>query len=115
MRLHVATDIDERNVRLEFKKSPDRPNSAPSYKIHKSQADEFVSVYNSQEKKLRNLSAGLTVGGVLMGYYLARKSYLVLTKLIASFIGAIVGSGVGAIVSSSKKNDLMDKYNVRQI
>lgn len=50
MRLQIGPNIDNGRVRLDFRKSPDRPQSTPSYEIEQTKADEFVKKYNSQEK-----------------------------------------------------------------
>ena len=52
MRLQIGPSIDNNKVRLDFRKSPVKPDNVPSYEIEKSKADEFVRKYNSQEKNL---------------------------------------------------------------
>ena len=45
MKLQVGPNIDSTMVRLDFRKSPDKPDYTPSYIIEKTKADEFVQNY----------------------------------------------------------------------
>ena len=42
MKLIIGPNIDEKNVRLDFKASPSKPENIPSYTIKGNKADEFV-------------------------------------------------------------------------
>ena len=114
MKLQVGQNIDSNTVRLDFRKSPDRPENSPSYKIEKNKADEFVKKYNNQEKKLSkytNIGIALwAVGGWAMSIY----KHSLKMALLWVPAGIVAGLGIGAIISSHKKNNLMDKYDVRE-
>ena len=45
MKLMISQNIDNNRVRLDFRKSPDRPKNIPSYEIDSHNADEFVKEY----------------------------------------------------------------------
>ena len=114
MRLQVGQSIDRNRVRLDFRNSPDKPKNTPSYEIEKSKADEFVRKYNNQEKKLFNLT--MLTSGILasVGAIIAMTKRSLKLALIGIPIGIIAGWSIGTIISSCKKNDLMDEYNVKE-
>lgn len=114
MRLQVGQSIDNNKVRLDFRNSPDKPKNTPSYQIEKSKADEFVRKYNSQEKKLLSftmLSSSL-LGG--FGAIIAMVKHSWKHAIVGVPAGILTGWAVGAAISSHKKNDLMDEYNVKE-
>ena len=114
MRLQIGQNIDNSRVRLDFRNSPDKPKNTPSYQIEKSKADEFVRKYNSQEKKLFNFTmiTSSLLGGV--GAIIAIVKHSIKYALIGIPLGVLAGWIIGTSVSSHKKNDLMDKYNVKE-
>lgn len=114
MRLQIGQNIDDSRVRLDFRNSPDKPKNTPSYQIEKSKADEFVRKYNSQEKKLFNFTmiTSSLLGGV--GAIIAIVKHSIKHALIGIPLGVLAGWIIGTSVSSHKKNDLMDKYNVKE-
>jgi hypothetical protein len=121
MRLQISTVIDNKHVRLDFRKSPDRPENMPSYKIENAKADEFVLKYNKLSDKLTKASNTVIVFSVIAGAIAAGKTLMSqhthkYLKALGAFVG-ITGSvtGVTALVSSKIKNNLMDKYNVKEI
>ncbi len=113
MRLQIGQSIDNNRVRLDFRNSPDKPKNTPSYQIEKSKADEFVRKYNHQEKKLLNFTmiASIALGSVSAIISIAKRSLR--WALIGIPAGVLAGWGIGTTVSSIKKNDLMDKYDVK--
>lgn len=114
MRLQIGQNIDNNRVRLDFRKSPDRPANSPTYEINKDKADEFVRKYNAQEKKL--LSMTMLSGGILAGI----STFLSISKhswkmALFGIPGSIItGLGIGTLYSAQKKNDLMDEYDVKE-
>lgn len=114
MKLQVGPSIDNNMVRLDFRKGPDKPENSPSYKIEKNKADEFVKKYNNQENKLvKYTNFGVALWAVAgWGYSLYKRSLK--TALLWVPAGIIAGLGVGAAVSVHKKNDLMNRYDVRE-
>jgi hypothetical protein len=114
MKLQIGPSIDNNMVRLDFRKGPDKPDNSPSYKIEKNKADEFVKKYNNQENKLvkyTNFAVALwTIAG--LGYSLFKRSLKVALLWVPA--GIIAGLGIGATISARKKNNLMDKYDVRE-
>jgi Na+/glutamate symporter len=115
MRLQVGAGISNNNVRLDFRKSSDKPNNAPSYIIEKNKADEFVKKFNKQEQNLLKLTTITATAFAVAGWLasLKKRSWKVaMTVIPTSFL---VGLGVGASISSYKKNKLMDKYNVKEM
>lgn len=114
MILRIGPDIDNNKVRLDFRNSPVKPDSTPSYEIEKSKADEFVKKYNHQEFKLKSLTTFLTTLGGLSGCLMSFRKKSWLWILIATPAGMLAGLCTGAIISSCKKNRLMDKYDVIQ-
>jgi hypothetical protein len=114
MRLQVGQSIDKNRVRLDFRNSPDKPKNTPTYEIEKSKADEFVRKYNSQEKKLFNLTilTSSILGGV--GAIIAFVKHSLKHALIGIPIGILTGWGIGTTFSSHKKNGLMDEYDVKE-
>lgn len=114
MRLEIGQNIDNTRVRLNFKKGNYQLDYMPSYEIQASKADEFVSKYNEQANKLKKvtlLSVIIsTLFGGIIGSSLKGKFWLpagILTGMLAGF-------GIGAAISSNKKNKLMDEYGVKQ-
>ena len=68
MRLQIGPSIDNNKVRLDFRKSPAKPNNVPSYEIEKSKADEFV---------ILGLAGGTIVGtGIGIGISSYKKNHL---------------------------------------
>ena len=114
MRLQVGQSIDNNRVRLDFRNSPDKPKNTPSYQIEKSKADEFVRQYNSQEKKLLNFTmvTSSLFGGI--GAIIAIVKRSIKHAIIGIPLGILAGWLIGTTISSHKKNDLMDRYNVKE-
>lgn len=119
MKLMISQNIDNNRVRLDFRKSPDRPKNIPSYEIDSRNADEFVKEYNSQVEKIHkitNRTIGISaIAGVLLGgkvYKSATKQKL-LKGLSVLAAGVISGSVISAAIASNMKNKLMDKYHVK--
>ena len=48
MRLEIGSNIDNKRVRLDFRKDNTRAVYMPSYQIKTANADEFVTKYNKQ-------------------------------------------------------------------
>ena len=115
MRLQIGPNIDNGRVRLDFRKSPDRPQSTPSYEIEQTKADEFVKKYNSQEKKLFNMTMIFVAAFSKLGWITSIYKRSILWGILGIPGGVIAGLGVGAMISSNKKNNLMDKYNVKEV
>lgn len=115
MKLQVGPNIDNTMVRLDFRKSPDKPDYTPSYIIEKSKADEFVKQYNEQETKLINIT--LLTSGVFaaLGWLASRHKSNWLWKIFSIPAGIIAGAGIGAFISSHTKSHLMDKYDVKEM
>lgn len=114
MRLEIGPNIGNNKVRLDFKRSPDRPDNIYSYEIDKSKADEFVKKYNAQERKLLDLTILSVAFFAVIGWFAAMRKKSFVWAVIGIPAGVITGLGLGALVSSYKKNNLMDKYDVRQ-
>jgi uncharacterized membrane protein len=114
MRLQVGAGISNNNVRLDFRKSSDRPNNTPSYIIEKSKADEFVKKFNTQEKKLLNLTMLTATGLAIIGWISALHKRSWKHALTVIPLGFVSGLGLGAIFASYKKNRLMNEYNVKE-
>ena len=115
MNLQVGPSIDSNKVRLDFRKSPDKPDNAPSYQIDKSKADEFVKKYNRQENKLfKYTSLGMALF-IMADLVLSIMKRSLKTALIG--VPAIVGAGLGisALISRHYKSKLMDKYEVIEL
>jgi len=113
MRLEIGPSIDNNKVRLDFRRSPDRPKSAPSYEIEKSKADEFVKKYNAQESNLLKFTTiAIAISAISAVFAIAKKRSLKWFSA-ALTLGVASGTVVGAVIASHKKNSLMDKYNVR--
>ena len=114
MNLQVGQSVDNNKVRLDFRKSPSRPPNAPSYIIEKDMADEFVSKYNKQEKRLsRNINIAVGVFALVgWGVSIWKKSLKM--ALLWVPLGILAGFGIGAAISAHRKNDLMDRYQVRE-
>lgn len=116
MRLEVGPNIDNRTVRLDFRKGEAPAEYMPSYKIKKTKADEFVTKYNKQSSRLKKITnllvAGLAIIGGIFGAYFKNKKVWLPFGVIA---GAAAGLGAGAMVSTNKRNKLMDKYDVRPL
>ena len=114
MKLQVGQNIDNNRVRLDFRKSPSSPSNPPSYVIEKDKADEFVSKYNKQESNLsRNINLAVAAFAVIgLGVSIWKKSLKMALLWVPA--GVLAGLGIGALVSAHKKNNLMDKYQVRE-
>ena len=114
MRLQVGQSIDNNRVRLDFRNSPDKPKNTPSYEIEKSKADEFVRKYNSQEKQLLKFTmiTSSLLGGI--GAIIAIVKRSIKHAIIGIPLGILAGWLIGTTISSHKKNDLMDRYNVKE-
>jgi long-subunit acyl-CoA synthetase (AMP-forming) len=121
MRLQISTVIDNSHVRLDFRKSPDRPDNVPSYKIENSKADEFVLKYNKLNDKLNKTNNIIIALGVISGaigglnIILKENAHKWLKASIALLGTSAFAIGATAIISSKIKNNLMDKYNVKEI
>ena len=114
MDLQVGQSINNNKVRLDFRKSPSRPPNAPSYIIERDMADEFVSKYNKQEKRLSrsiNIAAGI-LAVVGLGAAIRKKSLK--TALLWTPLSVLAVFGIGAAISAHRKNNLMDRYQVRE-
>jgi len=114
MKLEIGQNIDNTRVRLNFRKGDYQPEYMPSYEIQASKADEFVSRYNEQSSKLKKVTLlsviistlfGGTIGASLKGKFWFPAGLLT---------GIFTGLGIGAAISSNKKNKLMDEYGVKQ-
>lgn len=114
MRLEIGPYIGNNKVRLDFKRSPDRPDNIHSYEIDRSKADEFVKKYNAQEKKLLDLTILSVAFFAIVGSLAAIRKKSLAWAIVGIPAGVIAGFGLGAVISSYKKNDLMDKYDVKQ-
>ena len=115
MRLEIGSNIDNKRVRLDFRKDNTRAVYMPSYQIKTANADEFVAKYNKQSSSLKKLTAVLVGGLAILGGILGAKSEKKIWKLFGVIAGALSGLGVGAIISKEKRNKLMDKYEVKDI
>lgn len=113
MRLEIGPSIDSSKVRLDFRKSPDRPKYAPSYQIEKSKADEFVEKYNAQEKALLKFTMATIAISAIGAIVATVKKHSLKWLAVALTLGAVSGTVIGAVIASHKKNLLMDKYNVK--
>lgn len=114
MRLEIGPYIGNNKVRLDFKRSPDRPDNIHSYEIDKSKADEFVKKYNAQERKLLDLTIVSVAFFSILGWFAGIRKRSFAWAVIGIPAGVITGLGLGALISSYRKNNLMDKYNVKQ-
>ncbi len=114
MRLQIGPNIDNNRVRLDFRKSPDKPSNVPSYEIDRSKADEFVKKYNAQEKQLLNLTMVSVAAFAILGWVSSLRKRSLAWALIGIPGGIVAGLGVGAMISSHRKNNLMDKYDVKE-
>ncbi len=114
MDLQIGQSIDNNRVRLDFRKSPSKPTNSPSYVIERDLADEFVNQYNKQEEKLlKNIKRGIVAFAVVgWGVSIWKKSLKMALMWVP--LGILAGLGIGAIVSAHHKNNLMDKYQVRE-
>ena len=114
MDLQVGQSIDNNKVRLDFRKSPSNPSNPPSYIIEKDKADEFVSRYNKQEDRLsRGINFAVATFAVVgWGVSIWKKSLKM--ALLWVPLGILAGLGIGAMFSAHRKNNLMDKYQVRE-
>ncbi len=113
MYISAAQEIQNNKVKLVYKNSPYKPYNAPSYKIDKQYADEFVKKYNSKTSELNKLTACFSMFGAVVGFAAAGKKLT--SKIFKGLpIGAFSGLIAGGIISYSCKNNLMEKYNVRK-
>ncbi|MDE6138683.1 MAG: hypothetical protein K2F57_04355 [Candidatus Gastranaerophilales bacterium] len=115
MRLQIGPSIDNSKVRLDFRKSPVKPDNTPSYEIEKTKADEFVKKYNSQEKTLVNITIFSAALCAILGMFASSHKNSIIKTILGLAGGTIVGTGIGIGISSYKKNHLMDKYDVSVI
>ena len=115
MRLQIGPSIDNNKVRLDFRKSPVKPDNVPSYEIEKSKADEFVRKYNSQEKNLVILTILSAAVCAILGMFASSHKNSIIKTVMGLAGGTIVGTGIGIGISSYKKIHLMDEYNVNEI
>ena len=76
---------------------------------------EFVKKYNSQEKKLFNMTMIFVEAFSMLGWITSIYKRSILWGILGIPGGVIAGLGVGAMISSNKKNNLMDKYNVKEV
>ena len=114
MKLQVGQSIDNGNVRLDFRKSPDKPKNSPSYIIDKSKADEFVKKYNDMEQKLlRNTNLTVAILAVA-GWVVSIAKRSLKMALFGIPAGIVAGLGIGAGISAYQKNKLMDNYHVKE-
>lgn len=115
MRLEIGANIDNKRVRLDFRKGGVQASYMPSYQIQKSKADEFVAKYNEQSSLLKKATfvivAVMSVFGGIIGSH--SKNKLCLPAGI--FAGIIAGLGAGAFVSTEKRSKLMDEYEVTRL
>lgn len=115
MRLQIGPSIDNNKVRLDFRKSPDRPQNPPSYQIDSSRADEFVNRYNLQAKNLNQLTMIAVSVFALFGFLSGMVKRSILGSVLGMIGGILTGLGAGVAYSSYQKNKLMDKYDVKEI
>jgi hypothetical protein len=114
MKLQVGQNIDNNRVRLDFRKSPATPNNLPSYEIEKSKADEFVRKYNNQESKLMRNTNLAVAGFAIAGWSVSIWKRSLKMAFLWVPAGILAGLGIGALISARQKNNLMDKYQVRE-
>lgn len=114
MRLQIGPNIDNGRVRLDFRKSPDRPQSTPSYEIEQTKADEFVK-NTIHKKKIVQYDYDFVAAFSMLGWITSIYKRSILWGILGIPGGVIAGLGVGAMISSNKKNNLMDKYNVKEV
>ncbi len=115
MQLRVGQSLDSSRVRLDFKKSPSTPDSAPSYEIEKTRADEFVKKYNSQGAKLFTITQVSANLGALLGCIAGFHKRSVKMMFGGAFAGLVSGFLLGTGYTVYKKNSLMKEYDVKQI
>ena len=115
MRLQVGPSIDNNKVRLDFRKSPAKPDNIPSYEIEKSKADKKIKKYNSQEKNLVILTIISAAVCAILGMFASSHKNSFLRTILGLAGGTVVGTGIGIGISSYKKNHLMDEYNVNEV
>lgn len=116
MRLEIGQNIDNKRVRLDFRKDNYSAVYMPSYVISKSKADEFISRYNEQDSILQKVTFCSVIGASSFGGFIA--SHFNRKKLLIPFgilSGVVAGLGLGAAISADKKDDLMTKYNVKEL
>lgn len=119
MKLIIGPNIDEKNVRLDFKASPSKPENIPSYTIKGNKADKFVKEYNAQSERLKTTTKVCVATGGVVGWLaaletLANKTHNKMISAIGFPIGMIAGGIVSSIISYEQKNKLMDKYHVEK-
>ncbi len=119
MKLIIGPNIDEKNVRLDFKASPSKPENIPSYTIKGNKADEFVKEYNAQSERLKTTTKVCVATGGVVGWLaaletLANKTHNKMISAIGFPIGMIAGGIVSSIISYEQKNKLMDIYQVKK-
>ncbi len=116
MQLKIGTETKNNKVQLVYKSSPTTPKNAPKYWIDKTVADEFVKKYNIQNEHLKtNAYLYPSIGGIgAFGLGIYNNGIKNLKKLT---LFTIIGAGAGALISTisayKRKNNLMDKYDVK--
>ena len=114
MRLEIGQNIDNTHVRLNFKKGNYRPDYMPSYEIKSSKADEFVAKYNEQSAKLKNVTILSVIISTIFGGMIGANMKGKFWFPAGIISGIFAGFGIGAAISSNKKNKLMDEYGVKR-
>lgn len=115
MRLEIGTNIDNKRVRLDFRKDNTRAGYMPSYQIKTVNADEFVTKYNNQSSFLKKMTVAFVGLFAMVGGYWGIKSNRNFMKPLGIILGALSGLGIGAMISKKVRNNLMDKYEVKDI
>lgn len=119
MQLKIGPEIDDNRVKLDYKPGVNNPAKTPSYIVDKDISDEFVSKYNKQSDNLRKLTTLSVSAGAITGWVISLKNAacngkkLWGTAMLDIPIGVAVGFLSSVLVSNIKKNNLMDKYNVK--
>lgn len=115
MKIQVTTKLGENSVRLDFKRGQSTPSNMPSYSIKQSKADEFVYKFNKQEDFLKMQT--ITLSGIFatLGLYCGYLQKSLKSALSKSFVGGILGAGLGCAIASVKKDNLMSEYRVQEV
>lgn len=108
MQITLGPELSNNKRRLDFIHNT---KSIPAYTIDKTQADEFIKKYNSQNSNLNKMSAAFTFIGAVSGYKMSGKS--VLSKIFKGIpLGLTFGFMLSAFISYNLKNKLMKKYRI---